>query len=194
MQSTEALDLDLGDDFTVEAWLRIDSADAHGIIVAYRGVGTSGWSLSLDMQSRFVFGFFDNNGEWHEVTGADAGDLDPGWHHVAGTKNGSSLYLHADGVAATAPCAMAASAPTVPLVIGGSADDELVFVAVDDLRLSNVARYQAAFDPQAEIAADPSTAVLVVFDEGDGTTTFDTTGQITFDLQGGTWTPGNTES
>lgn len=196
MESTEAIDLMLSDDFTVEAWVRIDSTDAHGTIAQHRGVGTTGWSLSIEsMQSTFVFGFYDNNGQWHEVVGEDLSDLEPGWHHIAGTKNGTSLFFHVDGdVSATSACEQNNSAPVVPLQIGTSDDDPLIYIAVDDVRISSVARYQSPFDPPTEIVADPSTRVLVLSDEGEGSATFDLTSSITFDLQGITWTPGNTES
>lgn len=196
MQSTEDIDLMLGDDFTVETWIRIDSTDAQGPLVQHRGVGTTGWSLTIEsLQSRILFGFYDNNGAWHEVIGDDLADLAPGWHHVAGTKHGESLYLHVDGdVSATGSCAQANSAPVVQLELGSSPDDALIYIAIDDVRISSIARYQSAFVPSEDLEADPSTSVLVVSDEGEGSATFDASSQITFDLQGVTWTPGNTAS
>lgn len=194
-QSTSVVELDLGADFTVEAWIRTDSADATGVIASYRGVGTTGWSLEIDDTSHLLFGFFDNNGAWNEALGNDVADLGPGWHHVAGTKRGTSIYLHVDGqVAATGPCSEANSAPTVAIVLGTETDGEpLVGIAIDDLRISNVARYQEAFEPEAELAADPSTLVLLALDEADGTACFDTGARgLTFDLQAPTWTQGNT--
>lgn len=192
--SSDAVDLDLGPDFTVEAWIRVDSADATGPIIVFRGVGTTGWSLEIEaIQSRLVFGFFDNNGAWNEVVGTDLAALDPGWHHVAGTKQAASLYLHVDGsVASTQACAEGVSAPIVPLTIGTSADASLVYLGIDDVRVSSIARYDGSFTPEAELVADPSTRVLLQIDEGQGSAIFDDVASIPFELQGMTWIPGNT--
>lgn len=195
-QSNEEVNFSFASDFTIEAWLRVDSTDATGSIAAHRGAGTTGWELSIGMGSALDFGFYDNNGVWNGVTGADLAELSPGWHHVAGTKHETSLYLHVDGdVSATASCSAMMTAPTVPLVVGTNAEEEaLTFIAVDDLRISNIARYQSSFVPSEELDADPSTLVLLLFDEGDGTATLDEGSQaLTMAVDGGTWVPGNTE-
>ena len=196
IESSAEIDLDLGTDFTIELWARIDSADADGPLVTYRGVGTTGWSLGFsDTTSEIVFGVYDANGAWHDVVGADAADLDPGWHHIAGTKHGTSLYVHVDGdLSAAASCASSLSAPVVPLEIGISAtEDPLHLVAIDDVRLTNGSRYQAAFDAPIEIDADADTLVYLRLDEGDGTFALDEGSLgLVFDLQSPMWTPGNT--
>lgn len=196
--SSDALDLALGTDFTVELWARLDSADAHGTIAAYRGAGTSGWALLLAPgTSEVTFGVYDNNGVWNEVVGSDIAEIDPGWHHLAATKHGTTLYLHIDGaVDATAPCTAQASAPTVALQIGtGDGDvagEPLLYVGIDDLRVSATARYQGAFVPEAEFAIDMDTRVYLDLEEGDGDVTIDGVDGRAFDLIGIEWIPGNT--
>lgn len=194
MQSTEDVALVLDGSFTVEAWLRLDSADAHGQLVTHRGAGTTGWELFItEGTTQIAFGVFDNNGEWTEATGDDVSVYGPGWHHVAGTKDGTSLLVHVDGeLVATQSCPDGMGAPTVPLRVG-TGESPLETVGVDDVRISAPARYDAAFDPEDELALDANTLVLVVLDEGIGQAADEVAMGLLFELEDATWIPGNTE-
>jgi hypothetical protein len=197
LASEDDVDLDLPDDFTVEAWVRIDSIDAHGTIVQHRGAGTTGWRVWITSgPSRIYFGFYDNNGVWGEVWGPPLMYVGNGWHHVAAVKNGLmiSLFINGEVVGAQAG-STAISAPVVPLLVGtDGAADPLSSIALDDVRISDGARYTAAFDPEPVLDADIATKVLLLLDEGVGSVCTDT-GIIgaAFSTDGTAWTEGNTE-
>lgn len=192
--STTDLDLDLGDEFTIEAWVRVDSSDATGTIVSFLGVGTSGWSLGFNVDSDLDFGFYDNNGAWNAVAGVNASALSPGWTHVAAIKSGSSIYLYAAGdLVQTTPSSMGTSSPTVPLVLGNGLHGAAHYFALDDLRVSTGRRYEANFEPSYEIDADADAKIRALFDEGMGTVaTSDGAVAATFDLVDPSWIEGST--
>jgi hypothetical protein len=191
--STEDLDLALGNEFTVEAWVRVDSSDALGTIVSFLGVGTSGWSFGFNFESDLDFGFYDNNGAWNAVAGTNASSLSPGWTHVAAIKSGTSIYLYVDGVLVqTAPSSFGTSSPTVPLVLGNGLHGAGQYFAIDDLRISTGRRYQVNFEPSYEIEADADAVVRALFDEGMGTVaTSDGAVAATFDLGEPSWIEGS---
>lgn len=194
--SDEAIDLQLGQSYTVEAWIRIDSTDAHGPIVVHRGVGTTGWSLQVSSApSAFIFGFFDNNGTWTDLASSDLSEYGNGWHHVAAVKDMSTLHMYVDGnMVASKVCPSGVSAPSVEVQIGTNAGGSLLSIAVDDVRISEGARYEASFKPQAEIEADLLTRLLLVLDEGVGLVASDDGPDAwSFSTTGTLWVAGNTE-
>lgn len=192
--STTDLDLGLGNEFTIEAWVRVDSSDATGTIASFLGVGTSGWSFGFNVDSDLDFGFFDNNGAWNAVAGVNASELSPGWTHVAAIKSGASIYLYAGGdLVQTAPSSMGTSSPTVPLVLGNGLHGAAHYFAIDDLRVSTGRRYAANFEPSYEIEADADAVVRLLFDEGMGTVaTSDGSVAATLDLGVPSWIEGST--
>lgn len=192
--STSDLDLALGNEFTVEAWVRVDSADALGTIASFLGVGTSGWSFGFNFESNLDFGFYDNNGAWNAVAGTNASSLSPGWTHVAAIKSGTSIYLYVDGVLVqTAPSSLGTSSPTVPLVLGDGLHGMGQYFALDDLRISTGRRYQVNFEPEHDLAVDADARMRALLDEGEGTVaTCDGSLGATIDLVDPMWVEGDT--
>jgi concanavalin A-like lectin/glucanase superfamily protein len=197
LSSDVDVDLQLDQDFTVELWVRVDSMDAHGTIVAHRGAGTTGWRMWISSgPSSLFFGFYDNNGEWFEVEGGELSEFGNGWHHVAGVKSGTMLALYVDGdLAASVTCSLGLSAPTVPLLLGSDGyTDSLSTLVLDDLRISSVVRYGSSFDPPAVLDIDFDVRVLLLLDEGAGDVcTDDGPMSLSFSNTGAEWVPGNTE-
>jgi hypothetical protein len=94
------------------------------------------------------------------------------WTHVAMTFDGELLRLWVDGrLAAEAVARGKRRASKRPLVIGADAAGEGVgqfFTGrIDDVRVSDVVRYHAQFDPPAGHAPDASTLLLLDFDDPD---------------------------
>lgn len=174
-----------------------DAAWINGHIVIDRDVFGAGdlgdFGLSL-MQGRLAFGVSRG------ATGATAcgtRDLRDGlWHHVAATRDGVNgqlrLYLDgaADGAGANGPVGdvsyrngrTTAFAWDPFLVLGAEKHDagtEYPSFAgwLDELRLSSVVRYGAAFvPPGAPFVPDAATAALYSLDEGQGTLIGDRSG------------------
>ena len=93
------------------------------------------------------------------------------WHHLAGVFDGAQVRLYVDGVLVDAEAASGARTPNaLPLVIGGDVDKEgragsHLDGALDDVRLSSVARYAGErFEPPLHHTSDADTVLLFAFD------------------------------
>ena len=93
------------------------------------------------------------------------------WHHVAGVFDGAEVRLYVNGaLAAKAPGSGARTSRGVPLLIGADTTGDGRATspfdgALDEVRLSTVARYTDAFTPAVRHEADADTHLLLHCDE-----------------------------
>lgn len=185
----------LAPEFTVEAWIRVDS-EVRGVMLDTRNgaPGTVGWVfyVSKDAPHTLVFGFnTDSGGE--ALTGPDLADLDLGWHHVAATRTDAGRFsLWIDGAeAASANSTDAPVSDAVPLRVGrffDTAYDYWLRGGLDDVHISTVARYEDTFTPM-RADADEFSSLMLTFSEGeDATSTYDDVEGVELVLSGATWT------
>jgi len=189
-------------DFTVEVWLKIENESATGVIFdGTNDTFTSGWVLYLHNDwHAVVFSFFDDTHYNNVVVGPSVDAIGTGWHHVAATKSGDAVWIHVDGVSwDPVPVAETVAVdPTTLWSLGGNSQDDPNFylrdAAVDDVRISEVARYTSDFDPPATYDADTEAVLLLLrIDEGEGSmTSDDEAGYIDFSVDSPAWTLGNT--
>lgn len=189
-------------DFTVEVWLNIEDTSATGVIFdGTNDTFTSGWVLYLHNDwHNVVFSFFDDTHYNNVVVGPAVEAIGTGWHHIAATKSGDSVWIHVDGVSwdpVPVSSAVAVDASTLWSLGGNSQDNPDFYLhdaAVDDVRISEVARYTEDFDPPASYDADTEAVLLLLrIDEGQGfMTSDDEAGYIDFSVELPAWTLGNT--
>ena len=152
---------------TLECWMRADSLRRRtGLLAKTEGS---------------EFGIFVSNGvaefsvhlDGHYVNGRDdAPALETGrWAHVAGVFDGKEVRTYVDGrLVARAEGTGARTRNEFPLVIGGDVDrrgrgTSLFRGAIDEVRLSTVARYEGeSFDPRERFEPDGATWMLLHFD------------------------------
>ena len=186
-------------DFTVETWAQIQDTGATGIILDSATMDfTSGWVLYLHNESHtLVFSFFDENHQNQVVMGPTVESIGTGWHHLAGTKIGDTVFIHVDGITVTTQTVASTLAfdSSTLWSIGGSPDDNIDFrlkdVALDDLRVSAFARYDADFDPPVEYDPASPSVLLLTLDEGDGFLLGDEKSGISFGINDPVWIPGH---
>jgi hypothetical protein len=108
--------LDLGDVFTLEAWVQRGAIGAARSIVSK---ATNAYSLELDTDGTLMLRQ-SNVGTILQTTS----DIGTGTHHVVATKNGSDVHLYVDGVEATTGTLnnLTCTDNSSPLVIGGDWD------------------------------------------------------------------------
>lgn len=161
----------VGTSMTVEAWMRVEAGEQ--LDVAKRSAGNVGWRMSMSDSAVVgtVFGQFD-----HIVNELD---LAGQWHHVAWVYDQveSALYLDGDLLGAV-PHAEAVNAADAPVRIGAWADGTGEVIDwragwIDEVRVSSVGRYAAAFTPQRRFEPDAATVWLAHLDEGRGDTITD---------------------
>ncbi len=162
-------ELDLADgSFTVEAWVNFQ--DLGGIFIKPGAYG-------LHVESTYSYP------SWHDCTWIDypclvgcctsSRYLSLGWHHVAlvyDAAAGQARAYYNGTQRCSASCA--ASNSDQPLWVGKGSGGFLEG-AVDEMRISSVARYAAAFTPPAgPFSCDSDTRALWHFDELAGATVF----------------------
>ncbi len=164
-----------GGPVTVEMWLRPGAASETGIVLL-GGNDDSGWSFEMDA-GRIAFWVRTNQG-WQSTshpTVLQAGT----WYHVAAVYSAGTIQLFVNGQASVAS-AVGSTLTQGPLMQMGAFSGYPAFNgALDDVRISNVARYTASFTvPTAPHAVDANTVDLWRFDEGVGQLTADSAGTL----------------
>src|SRR5262245_60865667 len=178
--------------FTVEAWVK-RAADTGGY-ETFASNASAGYSKEtvglyidggkIDCGSspadQFAWAYTQTTGGWFVQCSGITANLGV-WHHVAVTRDASNTArMFIDGVlkGTTANTAAPASS-TGAFGIGEAADAiaEYFNGLIDEVRISNVARYTASFAPQmANFSPDANTVALYHLDEASGTTTADASG------------------
>lgn len=197
--------VNVGGDFTVEFWMRAAAAENtaptcgngwyYGNIIIDRDVDGAGdygdYGVAL-CDGRIAFGVSAGDDDRQLI--GDVGVADDQWHHIAVTRrDGGELAIYVDGqpAGATAGPAGRVDYRAARETSQPNSDPYLVLGAekhlypgsyhyagfLDDLRISNLARYSGAFSrPAAPHPADEFTVALYRFDEGAGTTAADSSG------------------
>jgi cysteine-rich repeat protein len=187
--------------FTVEMWAYATdfSASCNNALIAKRGSGfADGWFLSVIGPGCGTTGRL----AWAQSAGGDpnvqaASVLAPTgrWFHVAYTydRAASRGTIWLDGVSVgTGTMPPPVGTTTAPLRIGQDPGGGMYGWRgyLDDVRISNTARYSSTFTPATSLTADASTIGLWRFEEGSGATAADSSssGYTASLVSGATWT------
>jgi hypothetical protein len=130
-----ASSLDVGDSFTVEAWVRRNSFGAPDY-QAIASQGANAWLVAFNAGNRLVL----RQAKVGDLVSSTTTVTDTGWHHVAVTKNGSSVHLYIDGVDRTGSVRNRTMANnTLPLSIGQSSGTSYFDGTLDEVALYGTA-------------------------------------------------------
>mgnify|MGYP005850516343 FL=1 len=188
----------LDDSFTVEAWVFLPDRAARFIIAAK---GQYGWGdeqpflLAIDAQRGASFGVGDAAAQ-QGITVSSEEAIEAGrWHHVAGVRDARTrtLRLYLDGVLKQEqPDTMTVGfTRETPVYIGRRLGGDYGRGVIDELRLSNIARYTADFAVSpAPFVSDEHTAQLWHFDAGMGDIAFDSAAAAEGRIYGARWVDG----
>jgi hypothetical protein len=181
-------DLDLAGDFTVEAWIRPGAKTSTGLemdLVSHHDAqNRRGWVLLIkDGRAEIVVYGDELGGKGYSAGNSGPTYVVPGkWAHVAGTLKGDTLRIYYDGVLRDAQVFgtfFGRRSYTGALRLGRAAyvEDFRYAGEIDDVRLSNVARYTGATAPKpaALLSIDDATEASWRFDETTGTKLVDAT-------------------
>lgn len=164
--------------FTVEAWVFCTATDGTNsqFIVRFRN-GNVGIEFRLNSATNdlsFVIGNGTTSTFCTSATAVPVGQ----WVHVAGSYDASNMRVFINGaVGATTALASANTGnPAISMGIGNSfvGSTTPFHGLIQELRISNTARYTAAFTPsQVPFIPDTNTLGLFHMSEGSGVTAFD---------------------
>jgi hypothetical protein len=164
---------------TLEAFVLLDSVSGEIHVVSHHDYENKlGYVISLYDGGEVCFRFYDGQQEYFIYGSApvDAGR----WHHLAASYDGVWVQTFVDGLSSDlTPLDGSLPAPYAgPLRIGSAAyqDGFYTIGLIDEVRLSNVARYTGDFPvPSGPFALDAETVGLWSFDEEGGQVVEDAT-------------------
>jgi hypothetical protein len=169
LTTADSADWDFGTgDFTLEGWYRPSTVASHVPLSA----GTAGAGYYLEFDGAGTVQFADQG------VARVSGSFTPvanRWYHFAVARSGTSLKLFIDGVQlGSATYSGSLSGGTTGMYIGArTTPDKLVNGWLKQIRVSNIARYTAAFNPsEVAFTNDANTKLLILAEEAYGATTF----------------------
>ena len=171
-----SLDLHSSDGLTIEMWMYRTEENVESVILDKFIWGAGGYRVGIDASNHMYFRTRGERKGDRRVVTLDAELRKGQWYHIAccqlGQSGGDDGVIYVDGIECGRNGLIYSPWPT---------DTDLCLkqsgVLIDELRLSDKARYTSDFTPPHEpFAADEHTVGLWHFDEGEGTTTEDASG------------------
>ena len=158
----DSSDWDFSGDFTVEGWFRTNNASAEQTIFGTEVTHTNDDRWAFWMSSGGKLGFF-TRGDETTAQGATTLSADT-WYHIAAVRSGSTVKLWLNG-AEDASFTDGTSLVADGLVVGcwyTGGTSSFMNGYLDELRISNSARYTGAFTPSTTaFTADANTKLLI---------------------------------
>jgi hypothetical protein len=195
VEIADSPELQLTEEFTIEAWVRPDGAGAESVVVSKEASSFYSYQLFAGGEEAGVpEGFLAYAPfEWEDVEAEDP--LTPKtWNHLALTYDGAAMRLYVNGeLADTDETAPPAQASVGPLLLGGNDDEEFFKGRLDEVRI-----YERALEA-GEVGADrgapietPQAGPIAAysFDAGEGEVAEDLAGEHDGALEGAEWTNG----
>ena len=142
-------------DFTVELWLRTTGTGGHHNVITKGNTDTSWapleWHFDISVSTGVGFWQMSNNGSGNGAVsmGGSTDIADELWHHVAIVRHGNTVTMYIDGVAEATGAfsgTMLNGATQLYIGTGGNLVD-FFNGYMEEIRISNTARYTAAFTP-----------------------------------------------
>ena len=163
-------------DFTFEGWFYITSelaypelqpifqTDDHLFYLTNYGLGTYG--LGFDLYK------YTGTGQGNKVSSADLNVTLNTWHHVAWVRSGSSVKVYFNGTEYQTGTYSTAITSATTLTIGKYTTNYFGSGYLDELRVSNTARYSANFTPSTTAFVNDSNTLLLIHANGTNASTF----------------------
>jgi len=182
LQLSNSSDYNFGsNNFTVECWVRATNFTGFPSIMGMATIGTyGGWTIQFNTSGVPFFQCSTNNSSINITPGGPA--LSTGtWSHLAVVRNGNSIRVYKDGVGGTAVTITGSIiTSSANLIIGDGYGVSQSFVAatdfnghIDEVRISNTARYTANFTaPTQAFTNDDNTLLLIHADGTNASTVF----------------------
>ncbi len=131
-----ASSLNVGDNFTIEAWVKRGASKTESNeVIASKQEGS--WALMFNEADQLTL----RRSTYGNIATANVATTDTtSWHYVVATKNGSSVHLYLDGTDVTGTVAnQTLTNNTLPLAIGQSSSTSYLKGSVDEVALYNTA-------------------------------------------------------
>jgi hypothetical protein len=168
--------------FTIEGWVRAANFTGSPSIMGNAEIGTyNGWNLQFGGNGQLYIEFVSSGGASMTLHPTSAFSANT-WGHFAFVRSGNSLYIFKDGTLDnTVSVTWAFNNSPSPLIIGkgfgiagGFSENSTALAGhLDEVRISNSARYTTTFTPSTTpFVNDTNTSVLIHADGTDASTVF----------------------
>ena len=161
--------------WTVECWVRLTEGTSRTILNKDGVAGSlyPGYTFYTNGSKQVNFGVGGSAGNWVTVTRSTA-LADNTWYHLAGVKNGSTITFYVDGVSAGTTTFVGYADQSRALLIGWEQDGTYMYGHIDEVRISNSARYTTTFTPSTTASVNDVNTVLLIHADGtDASTVFE---------------------
>jgi hypothetical protein len=167
--------------FTIEYWIRFNVAPTLYVPIALRASGSvfngEWWCEITNAEKKMYWGFKNQAGTQFYVNLALAGTAfaTGQWYHIALVNNAGTAQMYVNGTATGTTTALSGSFgnSTSDLWVGAGAGGYSLNGWMDEVRISNVARYTANFTaPTGAFQNDANTLLLMHMEGADASTTF----------------------
>ncbi len=163
--------------FTIETWVRLTTLNTGSLWSQYVAAGTQ---INLYLTGGTLAFYVPGTCFYYQ--NAVPITLNT-WTHIAVVRSGTNLYLFIDGVSISWTASTAKSTKSKPEIaaperIGhDTANATYLSGYLEELRISNTARYTTAFTPPTTaFTSDANTKLLLHFDGGEGSVAFTDSG------------------
>jgi len=167
--------------FTIEGWLRYSTTPNFVGLMSFATVGGSdGWNIQWDASGRIYLEFRNSANTGVTVILNTQAISANTWTHFAFTRSGNTIYAFRNGNldASTTAVTYAINSSSAPLLIGSGYGIATTWgVAgefngyLDEVRISNIARYTAAFTPSTTPFQNDSNTLLLLHMDGTNAST-----------------------
>lgn len=164
-------------DFTIEFYVRLNSTSAQVNFYDQRTASTSQVAPTIYMTAFGSLNYYVSNAI--RITGTNGQITTNTWYHVALSRNGSSTRLFLDGTQVGSTYTDTNNYVNQHVIIGAFRDAAGTTTSfslngyMDELRVSNIARYTANFTPSTTaFEPDINTLLLLHMEGTNGSTTF----------------------
>jgi hypothetical protein len=179
--------IDLNSDWTIEFWYRTPGNSGFDMLAGQWGSGSQGYRtifIGLNNGSQPTFYYTDSSNSTSTFTGSNATYANDTWHHYAVVATGSDIKIYIngsqDGSLGSRPTFTNDSVYEFTLFENFNDGDAAVAnTYIDELRVSQTARYTAGFTPSTTAFENDSNTLLLLHAEqhdADTTVIFDDNG------------------
>ena len=146
----DANNFDFGSgDFTIDMWVRLAGTSSFQTIYGKRANSSAVDGLILVVQSGSILFYASSGGAWNIWSGAVCGSISANtWTHIGVSRSSNNWYGFVGGtVTSLGSSASSIAANSAAVTIGGDTNGLHVNGHIDEVRVSNIARWTATFTP-----------------------------------------------
>jgi hypothetical protein len=152
--------------YTAEAWYKPTTHAGTDFIIGQSVDGNNYWMLGHEDGAGLRFESYSGGGLVLNITGGEITDTN--WHHIAVVRDSNDVEIFKDGTSVATGTTSSTATFAGQLRIGEGAAHGAMDGYLDEIRLSNTARYTSSFTPSTTAFTADANTVLLIHSDWDG--------------------------